>query len=80
MPAVATPLVTRRPSRVSAWLVGWGACGFVGAVLVVVGAAQATSPFTSKLPGSWWFGVPAPVAGASVGTQWQWLEIGRAHV
>jgi alpha-1,6-mannosyltransferase len=74
MPAV-TPLVTRRPSRVSGWLVGRGACGFVGAVLVVVGAAQATSPFTSKLPGSWWFGVPAPSAGASVGTQRQWLGV-----
>jgi hypothetical protein len=75
MPAVVTPPVTRRPSWASAWLVGWGACGFGGAVLVVVGAAQATSPFTSKLPGSWWFGAPAPLAGASVGTQWQWLGV-----
>jgi hypothetical protein len=75
MPAAVTPLVARRPSRVSAWLAGWGAGGFVGAVLVVVGAAQATSPFTSKLPGSWWFGVPAPSAGTSAGTQWQWLGV-----
>jgi hypothetical protein len=33
------------------------ACGALGAILVVVGAAQPASPFTSKLPGSWFFGV-----------------------
>lgn len=34
-------------------------------VLVVVGAAQAGSPFTSKLPGSWIFGVPGAGAGGA---------------
>ncbi len=35
----------------------------MGMILVVVGAAQPGSPFTSKLPGSWIFGVPGPGAG-----------------
>lgn len=47
----------------------WGAVGLAGAVLVVVGAAQPASPFASKLPGSWWFGVPS-TASAGEGTQW----------
>ena len=64
-----------RASRAPAWLVGWGGCGFAGVVLVVAGAAQPASPFTAKLPGSWWFGVPAPSAGAAVGTQGQWLGV-----
>jgi hypothetical protein len=75
MPAVVASPVTRHRSWMSAWLVGWGACGFAGAVLVVAGAAQAASPFASKLPGSWWFGVPAPWAGAAAGTRWQWLGV-----
>ena len=44
-------------------------------MLVAAGAAQPASPFTAKLPGSWWFGVPAPSAGAAVGTQGQWLGV-----
>ena len=32
--------------------------GVTGATLVLVGAAQAASPFVSKVPGSWFFGVP----------------------
>jgi alpha-1,6-mannosyltransferase len=67
-----------RPSW-SAWLGGWGAVGCTGAVLVVAGAAQPASPFASKLPGSWWFGVPAPPAGAATGTQWQWLGVAAVY-
>ena len=79
MPAVLTPPVTRRPGRVPAWLAGWGACGFAGAVLVVAGAAQPASPFAVKLPGSWWFGVPAPSPGAFAGTQGQWLGVALVY-
>jgi hypothetical protein len=35
------------------------AAGFLGMVLVVLGAALPSSPFTSKLPGAWIFGIPA---------------------
>lgn len=42
--------------------------GLAGGVLVLVGAAQAASPFTSKVAGSWFFGVPEPAArGAAPG-------------
>ena len=34
-------------------------------VLVVVGVAQPGSPFTTKLPGAWIFGVPGPGAGGA---------------
>jgi hypothetical protein len=44
-------------------------------VLVVAGAAQPASPFTAKLPGSWWFGAPASPAGAAAATGWQWLGV-----
>jgi hypothetical protein len=59
--------------------VRWGAIGFTGAVLVVAGAAQPASPFAAKLPGSWWFGVPASPAGAATATQWQWLGVAAVY-
>ena len=34
--------------------------GFLGMALVVFGAGLPSSPFTSKLPGAWIFGIPAP--------------------
>ncbi len=34
--------------------------GLLGCAAVVLGASQPNSPFTDKLPGSWWFGVPTP--------------------
>jgi hypothetical protein len=40
--------------------VGAAVAGFVGMALVVLGASLPSSPFTSKLPGSWIFGIPAP--------------------
>ena len=40
--------------------VGAAVAGFVGLVLVVLGVSQPGSPFTSKLPESWIFGVPNP--------------------
>ncbi len=67
MPALPA---ARRPSGAPNWLFRWGAVGTAGAVLVVAGAAQPASPFTSKLPGSWWFGVPASSPTAADGTQW----------
>ncbi len=39
--------------------VGAAVAGFVGMALVVLGASQPGSPFTSKLPGSWIFGIPS---------------------
>jgi hypothetical protein len=40
-------------------IVAAAAAGFLGMVLVVLGAAMPSSPFTSKLPGAWIFGIPA---------------------
>lgn len=59
------------------WLLAWGAVGLVGSLLVLAGAAQPASPFASKLPGSWWFGVPASVAGS--GLHWQWLGVAGVY-
>ncbi len=39
---------------------GAAVAGFLGLALVVLGASQPGSPFTSKAPGSWIFGVPGP--------------------
>jgi alpha-1,6-mannosyltransferase len=39
---------------------GAAVAGFLGMTLVVLGVSQPGSPFTSKLPGSWIFGLPAP--------------------
>jgi hypothetical protein len=33
--------------------------GFVACVAIVAGASQPSSPFTLKLPGSWFFGIPS---------------------
>jgi len=38
---------------------GAAVAGFVGMALVVLGASLPSSPFTSKLSGSWIFGIPA---------------------
>ncbi|HEY5026129.1 MAG TPA: polyprenol phosphomannose-dependent alpha 1,6 mannosyltransferase MptB [Acidimicrobiales bacterium] len=40
--------------------VGAAIVGFLGMALVVLGASLPSSPFTSKLPGAWIFGIPAP--------------------
>ena len=53
---VAGPPGTRR-------LVGAAVAGFSGMALVVLGGALPSSPFTSKLPGSWVFGIPGPGSG-----------------
>ncbi len=34
--------------------------GFVATTAIFLGATQPNSPFTSKLPDSWYFGIPAP--------------------
>jgi hypothetical protein len=58
-----TPLQPVRPYP----LVRPGMAGFVGAVSVLIGVAQAGSPFVLKAPGAWFFGVSAraPSAGGS---------------
>jgi hypothetical protein len=46
-----------------------GLAGFVGAVCVLIGVAQAGSPFVLKAPGAWFFGAGAGApAGAGNGT------------
>jgi hypothetical protein len=55
-PPVAGPSGTRR-------LVGAAVVGFSGMALVVLGGALPSSPFTSKLPGSWIFGIPRAGSG-----------------
>ncbi len=52
------PLVAGRRRTVAA-----GLTGFVGMAMVVLGAAQPGSPFTSKLPGAWIFGIPPAGSG-----------------
>jgi|HubBroStandDraft_4_1064222.scaffolds.fasta_scaffold1560775_2 hypothetical protein len=39
--------------------VGAAVAGFLGMALVVAGASSSSSPFRSKLPGSWFVGIPA---------------------
>ncbi len=46
--------------------------GFVGLALVVLGVAQPGSSFTSKIPGSWIFGVPSSADGAR---QSEWIGL-----
>jgi hypothetical protein len=36
------------------------ALGFLASLAIFLGATQQNSPFTLKLPGSWYFGIPAP--------------------
>ena len=53
--------MARQPVRgLSGTVAGAAVAGFSGMALVVLGAAQPSSPFTSKLPGSWIFGLPRP--------------------
>jgi len=42
-----------------------GVAGFVGAVCVLTGVAQAGSPFVLKAPGAWFFGASAPAPSAA---------------
>jgi hypothetical protein len=37
-----------------------GVLGLAASVVIVLGASQASSPYTLKNPGAWWFGIPAP--------------------
>ena len=55
--------------------------GFLATVAIVLGASQPNSPFTSKLPGSWYFGIPTParVPGTNP-PPGQWLFIGVVAV
>jgi alpha-1,6-mannosyltransferase len=41
-----------------------GAIGFVGSLCVLVGVAQSGSPFTSKMPNAWFFGLGTGASGA----------------
>jgi hypothetical protein len=51
--------------------------GFVATTAIFLGATQPNSPFTSKLPDSWYFGIPAPalVQGYNPAPG-QWLFLG----
>ncbi|HEY5274143.1 MAG TPA: polyprenol phosphomannose-dependent alpha 1,6 mannosyltransferase MptB [Acidimicrobiales bacterium] len=50
--------------------------GFVGSVAILAGASQQNSPFTLKLPGAWWFGIPASHPAPQIGGPGQWLFLG----
>jgi hypothetical protein len=39
---------------------GWAVGGLAGLALVLAGAALPSSPFTTKLAGAWFFGIPGP--------------------
>jgi hypothetical protein len=55
-PDVDPAEVSGPPSRL---LVRPAVLGFIGLAAIAAGAAQPDSPFALKLPGSWFFGVPA---------------------
>ena len=50
--------------------------GFVGSLAILAGASQQNSPFTLKLPGAWWFGIPASHPAPQIGGPGQWLFLG----
>jgi hypothetical protein len=50
--------------------------GFVGSVAILSGASQQNSPFTLKLPGAWWFGIPSSHPTPQIGGPGQWLFFG----
>ena len=66
-PAARTGRWTPRPPVRPYALALPGLAGFVGAVCVLIGVAQAGSPFVLKAPGAWFFGASAraPSAGGS---------------
>jgi alpha-1,6-mannosyltransferase len=55
-------------------LIGAAVCGFLGMVMVVGGVAVPGSSFTSKLPGSWWFGLPHSTVGGR-SSEWYGLVL-----
>jgi alpha-1,6-mannosyltransferase len=55
-------------------LIGSTVFGFLGMVMVVGGVAEPGSSFTSKLPGSWVFGLPHSSPGAR-GSEWYGLVL-----
>jgi alpha-1,6-mannosyltransferase len=60
---VASPEPTpylRGVTRTNGPLVRAALFGTVASVAIFLGATQSDSPFTEKLPGSWFFGIPAP--------------------
>ena len=54
--------------------------GFVGSAAILAGASQQNSPFTQKVQGAWWFGIPAPNATPHLGGPGQWLFVGVCAV
>lgn len=55
--------------------------GFVATTAIFLGATQQDSPFTSKLAGSWYFGIPAPALVQSyTPPPGQWLFFGVVAV
>ncbi len=55
----AEPYEESRP-RVHRHLTQAGVIGFLGTLLITLGASSTSSPFTEKLAGAWFFGIPAP--------------------
>ena len=53
----ALPAVEVRPTLRQIPLSVVGATGFVGSLCVLMGVVQARSPFVSKLPDAWFFGI-----------------------
>ena len=55
--------------------------GFVATTAIFLGATQPNSPFTSKLPDSWYFGIPAPaLVQGYTPAPGQWLFLGVVAV
>lgn len=64
--AVVEPYVPGQ-TRIGRLLLRPALLGFIASVAIFLGGTQPSSPFTSKLPGAWYFGIPAQnvVPGAS---------------
>lgn len=54
--------------------------GLLGSLAILAGASQQNSPFTQKLQGAWWFGIPAPNQTPLLGGPGQWLFVGVCAV
>ncbi len=57
-PAVAAEPYERGVSKLGGALLRPALMGFVASVAIFFGATQRDSPFTEKLPGAWFFGIP----------------------
>jgi alpha-1,6-mannosyltransferase len=80
-PAVASEPYVPGVTKIGLPLLRPALMGFIGAVAIFFGATQPDSPFTSKLPGAWFFGIPPqPAVSGYQPVPGQWLFLGVVAV